>query len=450
MKYTFENIKEEGLLLYEYVRGSTAYGLSLPTSDVDTGGVFIMNKRDLFGLPQNMVEQVNDERNDNVWYEISKYVSLLAKANPTMLESLFVPDSCIRYMHPAFKILRDNRDVFVTKDCFDSFTGYAKQQIAKARGLNKKIVNPMTRRKHIIEFCHTFKFQGSTTFEKFLEERGLKPRYCGLVHISDMEQMYGVYYDFGNHFLNEGIKEYHDCSEQLFDFICQNLGIKAISFNTEMVDEFIKTCKPIGYRGVYDENNETTQLRLSSVAEGAKPICHIQFNENGFKQHCVKWKEYQEWVKKRNPQRYKENQDKEFDRKNMMHCTRILNMGIEIAKTGQINVDRTNIDREFLLNIRLGNTTYDDIITHVTAKQDELDEAIKNSTLPEHCDMEKVNELLIKLHEAIYNNDYVYLEEEEKPDCNKCGDYEYCAFHYDECTGFIPGNSSYLNDDDDE
>ena len=42
MKYTFENIRERGLLLYEYVRGSQAYGLSLPTSDEDTGGVFYM------------------------------------------------------------------------------------------------------------------------------------------------------------------------------------------------------------------------------------------------------------------------------------------------------------------------------------------------------------------------------------------------------------------------
>lgn len=27
-----------------------------------------------------------------------------------------------------------------------------------------------------------------------------------------------------------------------------------------------------------------------------------------------------------------------------------------------------------------------------------------------------------------------------RPDCDSCGDYEYCAFHYDECTGYIPGN----------
>ena len=32
---------------------------------------------------------------------------------------------------------------------------------------------------------------------------------------------------------------------------------------------------------------------------------------------------------------------------------------------------------------------------------------------------------------------------EKLPDCNKCGDYEYCAFQYDKCTGFIPGPTSY-------
>lgn len=403
-KYTFDKIKERGLLLYEYVRGSTAYGLALPTSDIDTGGVFIMEKEDLYGLPQNMVDQVNDEKNDNVWYEISKYVALLAKANPTMLESLFVPEKCIRYMHPAFKILRDNRDVFVTKDCFASFTGYAKEQIAKARGLNKKIVNPMTRRKHMVEFCFTFKNQGSQSFDNFLKSHGLKQRYCGLVHVPNWDNTYGVYYDWGNHILNEGMKTDNgitNIDDAFYHYFQEEFHLP----DYESTIDYMKRIKPIGYRGAYDEMDEkTTQLRLSSVAEGAKPICHIQFNENGFKQHCVKWKEYQEWVEKRNPQRYNENKDKEFDRKNMMHCTRLLNMGIEIAKTGQINVDRTNIDRDFLLNIRLGNTTYEEIIDHVVKKQEELDEAIENCTLPEHCDMNKVNDLLIQIHKTIYNN----------------------------------------------
>lgn len=32
--------------------------------------------------------------------------------------------------------------------------------------------------------------------------------------------------------------------------------------------------------------------------------------------------------------------------------------------------------------------------------------------------------------------------ENEKINCNQCGDYEYCAFQFDKCTGFIPGENS--------
>lgn len=28
-----------------------------------------------------------------------------------------------------------------------------------------------------------------------------------------------------------------------------------------------------------------------------------------------------------------------------------------------------------------------------------------------------------------------------RPNCNLCGDYEYCAFDFDHCTGFIPGDN---------
>ena len=86
-----------------------------------------------------------------------------------------------------------------------------------------------------------------------------------------------------------------------------------------------------------------------------------------------------------------------------MHCVRLLTMGIEIAKTGKVNVDRTDIDRDFLLNIRLGNTTYDEIIKYAEAKQVELDEAMKTCTLPDKTDMEKVKELLIDIRSKYYD-----------------------------------------------
>ena len=44
MSTNFDKIRQEGRLLYEYVRGSTLYGLNTPQSDVDTSGVFICNR----------------------------------------------------------------------------------------------------------------------------------------------------------------------------------------------------------------------------------------------------------------------------------------------------------------------------------------------------------------------------------------------------------------------
>ncbi|MCD8206601.1 MAG: nucleotidyltransferase domain-containing protein [Bacteroidales bacterium] len=50
--YTFDDIRKEGLLIYEYIRGSHAYGLQKPdgTSDIDTAGVYIEPVDQLLGL----------------------------------------------------------------------------------------------------------------------------------------------------------------------------------------------------------------------------------------------------------------------------------------------------------------------------------------------------------------------------------------------------------------
>lgn len=404
MEYTFENIRENGLLLYEYIRGSQAYGLALPTSDEDRGAVYIMSKEDICGFSKFQQDQVNDKKNDTTWYEIGKYLELLCEGNPTMIESLFVPERCIVYMHPAFKIIYDNREMFLTKRIKGSFSGYAADQIEKARGLNKKIVNPVTEKKDILDFCYTFKGQGTTPFKQWLSKRGLFAKYCGLVHLPNMEQMYGVYYDFGNHFKHQKVYSHKQMPCKLREYIMKSIDVNAVSIKNELIDEFIKISRNnmIGYRGAMDEDNDTTQLRLSSVEKGAAPICYIAFNENGFKSHRKQYREYNEWVEKRNPQRYLENQEKEFDRKNMMHCARLLIMGIEIVKTGRVNVDRTNIDREFLLNIRLGNSTYDELMAFMNLKKNELEAAMADCTLPVMVDKYAVNDILISIRKVFY------------------------------------------------
>ena len=45
----FDMIRQDGRLLYEYIRGSHLYGLNNEDSDIDTSGVFVCTRDELFG-----------------------------------------------------------------------------------------------------------------------------------------------------------------------------------------------------------------------------------------------------------------------------------------------------------------------------------------------------------------------------------------------------------------
>jgi hypothetical protein len=170
-------------------------------------------------------------------------------------------------------------------------------------------------------------------------------------------------------------------------------------FTAYNLERWYKEQKPIGYKGIVGEDGESNEIRLSSVSKGEMPICWIFYSKDSYSQHCRDWKNQQEWKKNRNPERYKENKGKLFDRKNVAHAVRLLHMGKEIASTGEVNVDRTNIDKDFILGIRLGNTKYEDIISYIEQQKKEMEDLMAKSTLPEHIDVNFVNELLIKIRQ---------------------------------------------------
>lgn len=410
-KYTFDDIRNEGLLIYEYIRGSHAYGLQKPdgTSDVDTAGVYIEPIEQILGLGLDFQEQIEDEKHDNVWFSLRKFMEMLLSSNPTVLESLFIPEDKILYEHPIMTEIKKHRNAFVTKACFKPFMGYAKTQIIKARGLNKKIVNPVKERLEPLDFAYTFYQQGSTKINNWLAYRGLKQQYCGLVHIPNMHDTYGVYYDWGNHFLNEGItkddiiSDYLSCNEDEDETDLYKLSIFLKEYtkedNIHHIFNYINL-EPIGYKGMIGEDGLSNELRLSSVSKGEKPICYVTYNKDGYTKHCKDYKEYKDWEKNRNPERYKENKEKDFDRKNMSHSVRLMHMGLEIARTGQVNVDRSKIDRDFILGIRLGNSTYDELINYLDSKKDEMEKAMEESTLPDTIDVNFVNQLLLDIRET--------------------------------------------------
>lgn len=133
---TYEQLMQEPQhLLLKSISGSRAYNLSLPSSDTDIKGIYVLPQHALYGFSQ--VPQVSSERNDEVFFEIGRFMELLCKNNPNILELLSSPKDCIQFRHPLIDLIHPQD--FLSKLCLDTFAGYAKTQIKKARGLNKKI-----------------------------------------------------------------------------------------------------------------------------------------------------------------------------------------------------------------------------------------------------------------------------------------------------------------------
>ena len=392
---TFETIKEKNLLLYQYIRGSHCHGISTPQSDIDMGGIFMSPKDELLDLGFNYQGQIANETNDIVWYELKKFMQLLIKSNPTILEALFVDDKYVEYEHPLISELKSYKNEFLTKKCFPSFFSYANSQIEKAKGLNKMINwdKEQMKRKTPFDFAYTFYNQGSTKISNWLDNRGLNKDFCGLVRIPNMHDTYGVYYDWGAHFKKENIKNAEDLIKnggKTFDFIVNFYKLSA----AQIADWFESNKEIKRYRGMCLDN--ATDMRCSSVSKGEKPLCWMTYNESGFKAHCVKYKQYQDWIKHRNPIRYESNLNKSYDAKNMCECFRLMHCGIEIANGKGYIVDRSGIDAEFLLDVKNHKFEYEDLISELNKCKEEMKIAMMNSKLKDDIDPKFVNELYLK------------------------------------------------------
>jgi hypothetical protein len=190
MGMTLEELRAMGWIVLEALSGSRAYGLDTATSDTDLKGVFVqpLDQRIGFGP----LDQVASERNDEVFWELDKFLDLLAKANPSALELLHTPEVSVRHRHPLLDRLGGMQ--FLTKQCKDTFAGYAMGQVKRARGLNKKIVNPMPEhRLGILDFCHVTHGSGSLPVREWLQANGLDQSRCGLCAIDHMPSLYAVH-----------------------------------------------------------------------------------------------------------------------------------------------------------------------------------------------------------------------------------------------------------------
>jgi hypothetical protein len=398
---TIEEMKNKNLLIFEGIVGSNAYGLNTKTSDIDKKGVYIQSLDDILAF--GYIKQISDDKNDLVYYEVRRFLELLATNNPNVLELLNIPENCIIYKHPVYDLILNEKDKFISKICKNSFAGYAIEQIKKARGLKKKIVNPVDKKKKTpLDFCNIIQGNGTISLNNFFKKNSLNQKFCGIVNISNAKDIYALYYDFKSHNKFSTI-----ISEKKIRRKFNNRKFKLASLFQLFKKNNKKTKTFLKYKGIIKEhidgNFPSNQLRLSSIPKLEKKLCIFSFNQDGYIKYCKDYKDYWNWFEKKNQARYNDNikHKKGYDSKNMMHCHRLLDMAIEIGQGKGINVFRSN--REYLLKIRTGEMEYDNLVTDANNKIKLIDEIFSNSKLPNKIDKDFVNELLLKIRKTYYN-----------------------------------------------
>ncbi|MBO6212261.1 DNA polymerase beta superfamily protein [Algoriella sp.] len=349
---TIEILKKENLILFECISGSKAYNLATENSDTDIRGVFYLPKNNFYGLEYQA--QISNETNDIVYYEIGRFIELLLKNNPSCLELLATPEEFIQYKSPLLMEL--NYTDFISKDIEKTFVGYALSQIKKAKGLNKKFLNPIDKkRKTVLDFCYCIEDGKTIKLSDWLDKNNLKQEFCGLTKIAHAKDLFALYYSYNN-----------------------------------------------AYSGIVkDETND--DVRLSKVPKTEKPIVLLTFLKDEYSNYCKHYKEYWEWMNLRNENRYTTNLDhgKNYDSKNMMHTIRLLKVAKELLETSVLNIKRID-DRAELLAIKNGKYSYEEIIKMVDILQKDIEKLSHNNKLPATINQTKALQFLINLRTKLY------------------------------------------------
>ena len=349
-------------LIFKSLVGSHSYGTNIEGSDLDYKGVYIQDPKDV--LENGYREQIEVSK-DEVYFELGRFLQLCQGGNPTMLKLLFAPKDCIEVMDPLFSKVVENKHKFLSRQCRHSFGGYAISQIKKAGGLDKKMNWEKERvvRKSVLDFCWVYEFENKGAYRsdaqqliKYLDEKSLQENNCGLVKIDHMRDSYLLF-----------------CSDPE-QSTATNIG----PLQPEL-------------KGIAKEN--ANELCLSEVPADALPKGILYFNKDAYSIHCKEFSEYEAWLKHRNTQRYVDvaGHGQQIDGKNLLHCVRLIETALEIAKEETLNVRRPNAD--YLIEIRKGKHNLSVILSHCEEMIEAMDQVFVASGLPEKVDEAFVKEL---------------------------------------------------------
>jgi hypothetical protein len=149
------------------LNGSTLYGTSTETSDIDYMGVYIEDPFNVFLGPPMESVQLNSKPNDRKReaneedgqaYSVRKFCKLVAQGNPSVLNVLFTHGDYLKQCDPLGKKLLDHKEYFISKQAGPRFIGYMQSQLSRLKG--EKVGHIPTRPDLVAQYGYDVKYAG--------------------------------------------------------------------------------------------------------------------------------------------------------------------------------------------------------------------------------------------------------------------------------------------------
>lgn len=145
----------KGELLCLGVVGSKLYGLDTVESDIDYKGVFLGRTADLLSLDLTPAHHSSVDPDITI-YELGKFMYLCLKANPNLLELLYLPEYLVTT--PTFQSLAWIRNSFLSERYVrDAYGGYAYSQFNRLRKRGDGSYSADTRKRTAKHTRHLFR-----------------------------------------------------------------------------------------------------------------------------------------------------------------------------------------------------------------------------------------------------------------------------------------------------
>lgn len=341
--------------IVKHKAGSHAYGTNIATSDEDYRGIFCADPVNVRTPFFRIEEKEDEDEEDTKLYELAHFMKLCVDCNPNIIETLWVDDADITFRTDAYDILRDARHKLLSSKIAFTTSGYALAQLKRIRGHNKWINNPQSEQQPTPnQFMTVVQWLGS--------DKNLHPI----------------------------LAKYRD-------------DHRLIPFGNEMFG----VVRQPGYQLWDDKGNINDNFEGTREMYNNSYMMVVKWNRDEFKVALEKWQQYWTWKKERNKVRSVLEEEHGYDTKHAMHLVRLLRMGVEALRDGEIYVRRP--DAEELLSIRNGAWSYESLIAYA----EDMDKQVREhwylkTNLPKFPDLLFAAKLVMEVQDSVWSKSYYY------------------------------------------